>query len=236
MSAPDAGSELVFVYGTLRRGASNACRMEGARFVETGKLRGRLYRIDWYPGLVLDAEAGWVMGDLFRVSPEHLRQLDGYEGLAEGEIQGSEYRRVVAGVHSADFPGFPRGAWVWEWIGPIDRERMIVSGDWMDVEQPRRAPWFTAISGICLLAFPAGIVMGAAVSYSGSALEEIAEVMFLIGALLSPFLAFWAGYLANRRREGMEGVRMAIFIFAMVAGTLAVIVALMWLVWVLERF
>ena len=39
--------ELLFVYGTLRRGASNAARMEGAEYVRAGRVRGRMYVVDW---------------------------------------------------------------------------------------------------------------------------------------------------------------------------------------------
>ncbi|HBM76597.1 MAG TPA: hypothetical protein DD438_00690, partial [Verrucomicrobiales bacterium] len=42
---------LVFVYGTLRRGFSNHFRLGKAPFVKEGWILGRLYRIDWYPGM-----------------------------------------------------------------------------------------------------------------------------------------------------------------------------------------
>ncbi|MEO8614231.1 MAG: gamma-glutamylcyclotransferase family protein, partial [Luteolibacter sp.] len=45
---------MVFVYGTLRRGGSNHFRMDGAEFITAGRIAGRMYKIDWYPGLVLD--------------------------------------------------------------------------------------------------------------------------------------------------------------------------------------
>ena len=133
----DTGPELVFVYGTLRRGGSNAFRMEGAEFVGEGFVRGELYAISWYPGLVLDDHGGEVKGDVFRVGSDLLRALDDFEGLSAGEIEGSEYRRLEArlfldGVATGEIV---RG-WVYEWIGPVADEMRINSGDWMEFENP----------------------------------------------------------------------------------------------------
>lgn len=113
---------LVFVYGTLRRNGSNCFRMEGAEFVAEAAVRGRLYRIGWFPGVVLDDTARDVTGELYRVDDVMLAALDAYEG--------PEYRRIWAEV-------MPRGgsvpvcAWVWEWGQPTDESARIPSGDWM---------------------------------------------------------------------------------------------------------
>ena len=136
MTKSDTGSDLVFVYGTLRRGGSNAFRMDGAEFVGAGKAGGALYVISWYPGLVLDPEAGQVRGEVFRVGPEQLAALDEFEGLAAGEMEGSEYRRVKTEVILLVEPFGSLDAWVWEWKGPFDPSRMIPSGNWQDVELP----------------------------------------------------------------------------------------------------
>jgi gamma-glutamylcyclotransferase (GGCT)/AIG2-like uncharacterized protein YtfP len=113
---------LAFVYGTLRRNGSNHFRMEGSEFLDEAAVCGRLYRIDWFPGVVLDDTAGGVSGELYRVDDATLAALDAYEG--------PEYRRLWADVT-------PRGgsvsvtAWVWEWILPTDESARIPSGDWM---------------------------------------------------------------------------------------------------------
>ena len=125
-----APNELVFVYGTLRSGASNHFRMNGARFVRSGILRGRMYRFGWYPGLVLDAQGDDLIGEVYAVGPEQLAALDLFEGLSAGEIEGSEYRRVRATVTG----GEPLlDAWVWEWLGPVDERQRIAGGDWLGV-------------------------------------------------------------------------------------------------------
>lgn len=116
-------NEHVFVYGTLRRGGSNHHRMEGGRWLGEAHVSGRLYRVDWYPALVLDAEAGQVVGDLMVVDAEQLTQLDHYEG--------SEYRRVTAQVLTAE--GESVEAWVWEWQQDAHGLQLIAGGDWLTV-------------------------------------------------------------------------------------------------------
>lgn len=121
--------ELVFVYGTLRRGASNAWRMDGAEWLGAGEVEGRLYRIDWYPGLVLDPGQGRVAGDLWRVKAGHLAELDAFEGASTEEVEGAEYRRVKARILGVD--PVRSEAWVWEWRGPEREEDRIAGGDWL---------------------------------------------------------------------------------------------------------
>jgi gamma-glutamylcyclotransferase (GGCT)/AIG2-like uncharacterized protein YtfP len=121
--------ERVFVYGTLRRGASNHFRMEGAEWVGSGSLPGFLYRLSWYPGLVLDPEGGPVVGEVFFVPPRLLETLDEFEGLAAGELEGAEYRRVRAEV-TLELAA-PVEAWVWEWCGPAGGASLIAGGDWL---------------------------------------------------------------------------------------------------------
>jgi gamma-glutamylaminecyclotransferase len=128
---PDAvdEKELVFVYGTLRRGGSNAFRMEGAVFCGEARVEGELHAITWYPGLTLKAGAGWVIGEVYQVGPEQMRALDEFEGLSAGEVEGSEYRRVRVPVL---LNGEMVPAWVYEWKGPVEPGKKVVSGDWLE--------------------------------------------------------------------------------------------------------
>jgi len=131
----DTGSELVFVYGTLRRGGSNAFRMDGAEFVGPATVGGALYRISWYPGLVPGGD-GRVTGEVYRVGAEPLRALDEFEGLAAGEIEGSEYRRVRVEALLGDEEELE--VWVYEWKGGFNEDERIQSGDWLGVQTSRR--------------------------------------------------------------------------------------------------
>ena len=113
--------ERVFVYGTLRHGGSNHFRMAEAEFVSAGTVNGRLYQIDWYPGLILDASADMVTGEIYQVPPSVLDELDRFEG--------EEYRRLQTAVRLPD--GAPVSAWVWEWLGPVDEGSRVRGGDWL---------------------------------------------------------------------------------------------------------
>lgn len=127
-----AEPQVVFVYGTLRRGGSNHFRMAGAEFISTGTITGRMYRIDWYPGLVLDPAGDEIHGETYRVDPEQLTALDLFEGLAAGETEGSEYRRVETTVIQQNSQAL--NAWVWEWLGETDESQRIADGDWLKEE------------------------------------------------------------------------------------------------------
>lgn len=118
--------ELVFVYGTLRRGASNHFRMAEAEFVSVGTVNGRLYQINWYPGLVLDAAADRVVGEIYQVSTSVMEELDLFEG--------AEYRRLQTQVLMSD--GETVSASIWEWLGRVDESRCIKSGDWLSPPRP----------------------------------------------------------------------------------------------------
>jgi gamma-glutamylcyclotransferase (GGCT)/AIG2-like uncharacterized protein YtfP len=119
----------VFVYGTLRRGASNAHRMAGALLLGSGSVRGTLLRIDWYPALVLDAGAGEVRGELWLLGAGLLEALDRFEGCDPASGCGPEYRRVETEVVLDD--GRRLSAWVWNWAGEPGRYPVIAGGDWL---------------------------------------------------------------------------------------------------------
>lgn len=124
-------AEAVFVYGTLRRGGSNHFRMERAEFEGTGRIAGKIFRIDWYPALVCGGE-GTVKGELYRVCTDHLRELDVFEGIVEGEGEAREYRRVAVEVTLDS--GQKESAWVWEWIGRLDGAEPLDGEDWLRYE------------------------------------------------------------------------------------------------------
>lgn len=115
--------DLVFVYGTLRRGGSNHFRMEGAEFLATATVRGRLYQIDWYPGLILDEAGDGITGEIYQISPVMLERLDAFEGM--------EYRRVMTNAQSGGHIPSPLSVWLWEWLGPCEENQRITNGDWI---------------------------------------------------------------------------------------------------------
>ncbi len=140
------GREVVFVYGTLRRGASNHWRMEGAEYVGKAVVRGRMYRISWYPGLVRDRKVGEVVGEIYGVSRELLASLDRFEG--------DEFGRVRAEVQRVEAPDGTESVWLWEWKGDA-RHPVVRGGDWVEAERPVPKPLFLAIAWVAVLAGPA---------------------------------------------------------------------------------
>ncbi|HXD40946.1 MAG TPA: gamma-glutamylcyclotransferase family protein [Ramlibacter sp.] len=89
---PEALPRHVFVYGTLRRGGRNDINgLEPApRYVGMGEVKGLLYQLDWYPGLMLGGEeAVTVVGEVYEIDPPLEALLDRIEQIAPGAA--SEY-------------------------------------------------------------------------------------------------------------------------------------------------
>ncbi|MBK1835528.1 gamma-glutamylcyclotransferase family protein [Roseibacillus ishigakijimensis] len=122
------GRETVFVYGALRRGASNAWRMNRADYLGPATVRGTLVKVDWYPGLLLTGETE-IHGEVYEVDGETLAELDEFEGIGSNE----EYQRVWARVQLAS--GREIDCQLYEWqLGQEDYE-VVANGDWLSVEQ-----------------------------------------------------------------------------------------------------
>ncbi len=93
-----------------------------------GKVRGRLYQIQDYPGMVpavLSEE--WVIGEVFELMnpAQMLPELDRYEECGTQEQPG-EYSRHLTDVQmdtGADFR-----AWIYRYEGAVQPAKMIPSG------------------------------------------------------------------------------------------------------------
>lgn len=72
---------LVFVYGTLRRGSTHAMsiRFPKSRFVAEAKVSGSLFDLGAYPGFLLDDSNSLVVGEVYEVDDETLKELDDFE-------------------------------------------------------------------------------------------------------------------------------------------------------------
>lgn len=200
MSEQESG-EPVFVYGTLRRGGSNAFRMDGAEWVGPATVGGALYRISWYPGLVLDDE-GRVTGEVYRVGPELLRALDEFEGLAAGEIEGSEYRRVK--VEALLGEGEELEAWVYEWKGAFDEDERIQSGDWLAADSRTGWPMFTILSLMPVWLLCALMLVFVTMKDSVEMVPAWAWMVLMTGA---PVTGLVAGLVGDRLKEGSREAR-----------------------------
>src|SRR5918999_936653 len=76
--------QLVFVYGTLRRGGLRAMPdiFPGSEFVGHASVAGSLYDLGAHPGLILDDAKSSVAGEVYEVDDEILKKLDEIEAPA----------------------------------------------------------------------------------------------------------------------------------------------------------
>jgi len=90
----------LFIYGTLKRGASNHAVLADQTFLgEATTVPGyRLFVVADYPGLVKDpTDRRGVQGEIWSVSREALRRLDDFEGVPE-----KLYRRSLVDLAAPD--------------------------------------------------------------------------------------------------------------------------------------
>ena len=114
----------LFVYGSLRRNRSGVVHplLAGAQHLGDAAVDGTLYKVDWYPGLVLTGNSR-VQGELFELPAARadamIAALDAYEG--------SGYGRETAGVQLAD--GRVVASWLYVYLGPTRGLDTIASGN-----------------------------------------------------------------------------------------------------------
>jgi gamma-glutamylcyclotransferase (GGCT)/AIG2-like uncharacterized protein YtfP len=118
-----SGIDCLFVYGTLKQGHYNYRVVEKlvGRVACGWRVRGTLFDLGRYPGLVLDG-GGEVRGELLESvgMGELLRVTD--------EIEGDEYERVEVMAVSED--GVPRRAWTYRYLGETAGLRRLAGGEW----------------------------------------------------------------------------------------------------------
>jgi len=130
----------VFVYGTLRAGEVNdlnrAAAQHGigaATLVGTASIAGRLYDFGTYPGLVLDASAGPVLGDVYDIPDALLPVLDEIEEVYPGQatLFIRETQSVMLDGAPVDCLLYPVAAAAVAGLARID------GGDWVAYRQAR---------------------------------------------------------------------------------------------------
>lgn len=82
-SAAQAPQQLVFVYGSLKRGMANHQLLAGAQFVGPAQLGGlHLYDLGPFPmAVTTDDPAAVLPGEIYRVDATQLAALDRFEGV-----------------------------------------------------------------------------------------------------------------------------------------------------------
>jgi gamma-glutamylcyclotransferase (GGCT)/AIG2-like uncharacterized protein YtfP len=121
---------LVFVYGSLRQGASAHARLRSvARRLGPASVAGRLYDLGPYPAArPARHPRERVRGELYRLMrPAALAALDRYEGCHPPAGVAPEYRRRQVLV---DCAGRRQRAWVYWYARPLRGARRLPGGVW----------------------------------------------------------------------------------------------------------
>ncbi|WP_457636233.1 gamma-glutamylcyclotransferase family protein [Persephonella sp.] len=110
--------DLVFVYGTLKRGRDLHHYLQKSRFLGEGFIEGyEMYLVSWYPTVVKGS--GKVYGEVYSVDLETLKVLDRVED--EGRL----YKRVKEKVKIEDRYV---NCWVYIYQGSTKNLKKIKSG------------------------------------------------------------------------------------------------------------
>ena len=130
----------LFVYGTLLSrdsGAGGRAQRDRlareSRVIAAATVRGRLYHLGRYPGLVSGGGPGDVVhGEVLALTMPDitLAWLDDYEGIVAGDHTHNEYARVTIDV--ALDSGERVSAWTYVYRQPVVDKPLIATGSWLD--------------------------------------------------------------------------------------------------------
>ncbi len=111
-------SDLVFVYGTLRRGEANHHLLSGAEFcgLHLTRPRYRMLHLGTYPGVVSGGSTA-IEGEVYRVDGRGLVDLDRLEAYPR------LYRKGL-------IPTLWGRAWIYLYRGSRDHRAQIPTGRW----------------------------------------------------------------------------------------------------------
>jgi gamma-glutamylcyclotransferase (GGCT)/AIG2-like uncharacterized protein YtfP len=129
---------LLFVYGTLMSTSGSVMGQAPRERLQresvsrgAASIRGRLYDLGRYPGLVEDAAGEHVVhGEAYELASaeQSLRWLDSYEGIVSGPHAHNEYERAERTIMLA--AGGEATAWVYLYRRPVLETRRIADGRW----------------------------------------------------------------------------------------------------------
>lgn len=128
-------SDKLFVYGTLLRDTDNpmsAYLKSKSAFIGEGAMRGKLFKVDFYPGAVfLPDSAQQVFGEIYSIlHPEEVFEvLDTYENYTPLAPEQSLFTRKVVPVTMS---GETVYCWVYLYNHPTDGLMQLDSGYFME--------------------------------------------------------------------------------------------------------
>ncbi|MFD0767256.1 gamma-glutamylcyclotransferase [Mucilaginibacter lutimaris] len=135
-------TDLLFIYGTLLQPGNPFADYlhRNCTVISSGKIRGTLYDIGEYPGLVLNSAAtAFVHGTIVRLHHPHenLKIIDDYEGVGPGQEQPNLYTREPGTIETDS--GLVT-AWIYLYNLPIDGLPIIASGNYLDYKAQKKSP------------------------------------------------------------------------------------------------
>lgn len=126
----------IFVYGSLRRELKSSARTvldDHAEFVGEATFQGKLYMIEWYPGVVESSHPGDIVyGEVYKIKNEAivLAKLDQYEGCSPNDPKPHEFERKEKNVRLKN--GKEIAAWIYIYVFPVSGKEQIHSGDFVN--------------------------------------------------------------------------------------------------------
>jgi gamma-glutamylcyclotransferase (GGCT)/AIG2-like uncharacterized protein YtfP len=130
-------NQYLFVYGTLLSGyddkASHNYLNRFGELVGKATMKGKMFMVDYYPGVVLTNENSIVRGELYQIiDAESLFDfLDKYEECVITDILHSEYKREMVDV-TLKSTGQIYQAWVYLYNQPTDELELLPKGDFLN--------------------------------------------------------------------------------------------------------
>ncbi|TFF39587.1 gamma-glutamylcyclotransferase family protein [Mucilaginibacter psychrotolerans] len=133
-------THLLFVYGTLlqKDNEFGIYLKKHCAFLSAGKIKGRLYDIGEYPGLMFDAAGYFIHGNIYSVDTDDVLQvLDAYEGVGPLEDQPNLYQRINCPIVTNDGD---KNAWVYVYNLPVEGSPEITSGNYLEYIGQKKSP------------------------------------------------------------------------------------------------
>ncbi len=132
-------SNLIFVYGTLRKKSLNSTYRllaRNANFLGEAYFQGKLYKVDYYPGVVRSENPDdRVRGEVYEITSQSdfvIQKLDEYEECSPEFPDPKEYVRQLWDIDYID--GEKIKAWIYIYNLPIQNLERIKSGDFLDFD------------------------------------------------------------------------------------------------------
>jgi gamma-glutamylcyclotransferase (GGCT)/AIG2-like uncharacterized protein YtfP len=126
-------AKYIFTYGSLLSAFDNPAQdllKEHARFLDKATFRGKLFMIDWYPGVVESENPNDIVhGEVYEIENKEplLKELDRYEGCSIDDSEPHEFIRMEKSVKLQNSRFLT--AWIYIYQRPVSNKERISSGD-----------------------------------------------------------------------------------------------------------